>query len=95
MDAEDALIGYPFFALGDDEFSYSVVSDKLQVFDLAHPVFCPVAFVEMPEPGAWKFRAIKAETTLAFGANSEAAFYAGHWFVLLNVFTTRAGILFA
>lgn len=95
MDAEDAFLGYPSFSLFGDKSSYSFFSDKFQVFDLAHPVCCPVAFVQMPETVAGEFRAVAVKLTGAFCADAQAAFHAGFWFALLNVFTAWTEILFA
>ena len=95
VDAEGAFVGDPALALGGDKFSDAVLFDKFQVFDLAHAVFCSVAFVELPEAGAWELRAIAAEFSGAFGADSKSAFYAGDRLGLLDVFASRAGIFFA
>ena len=73
MDAEDAFVRYPSFALFGDEFSYSVFSDKSQVSDFAHAVFCPIAFVDVLEAVAGEFPATAAVSALSFGAGAQLA----------------------
>jgi hypothetical protein len=70
VDAEDAFFGYPSFALSSDKFSYSVLSYKFQIFDLAHAIFRAVASIEILEPFAREFGTVAAELAGAFGADA-------------------------
>jgi hypothetical protein len=69
--------------------------DKFQVFDLAHAIFCAVAFVQVPKPVAWEFRATKAVLAGALGADAHLALHDCLWFDLLRVPASVAGIIFA
>jgi hypothetical protein len=95
VDAEDAFFGYPSLALCGHEFSYSFFLNKFQVLDLAHAVFCAVAFIHDPEPVAREFRALATEIAGAFYAGAHLAVGAGHGHVLFSVLAALAGILFA
>ena len=90
VDAEDAFFADPPLALRGNEFADSVLSDKFQIFDLAHAVFCPVTFIEMLEPLAGEFRAVAAEAALALSADAQAAMLSG--LVLLEVNAAEARV---
>ena len=92
VDAEDAFRGDPLFALGGDKFSYSVPSDKFEVFDFAHAVFCPVTFIQALEPFAGKLRTMAAVLPGALGADAQAAMRAGFWPFFFKVSAAVAGI---
>jgi len=46
--AEDSFLADPFPALFDQKFSYPVIPDEFQVFDLAHSIPCLVTPIHMP-----------------------------------------------
>ena len=93
MNAEDAFLGYPSFALGGDEFSDAVLFDKFQVFNLAHDVFCPIAFVDVLEAVAGEFRTTAAVSSLTLGAGVKRAVYTSFRHVLFGVVAAVTGIL--
>lgn len=95
VDTEDAFHGNPSFALRGHKSSNSVFLYKFQVFDFAHTVFGPVAFIEMPEPIAGKFRAVAAEFAVAFGAGAHVAIHAGFRHILLGIIAAVTGIVIA
>jgi len=93
VDAEDALFRHPSLALGGDEFPDSVLSDKLQVFDLAHAISRAVTLVEVPQPVAGKLRAMAAEFAGAFSADAEAAVNPRFGLVLLGFVAAVARVI--
>jgi hypothetical protein len=95
VDAEDAFFGEPSLALCGHEISNSFFSNKFQVFDLAHAVFCAVAFIHDREPVAREFRALATEIAGAFCAGAHFAVCAGHGHVLFSVLAAVTGVLFA
>ena len=95
VDAEDAFFADPPPALHGDEFPDSVLSDKFQVFHLAHAIFRAVAVIEVPQPVAGKLQAVAAEFAGAFGTDAQSAVDAGLGLVLFGVVASVAGVTLA
>ena len=74
VDAEgsSAFWAAPFYLLAFNELPYADFLDILQILEHAHPILCPVPFVQLLEPGAGEDRAGKTEPFLP-GAMLDAA----------------------
>ena len=63
-DSLAALRAGPSDLLTLNKLAYSNFLDHFQVFDHAHPVFCPVPFIQLLEPGAGEELAGKTKPLL-------------------------------
>jgi hypothetical protein len=73
VDAINARLGAPAFALPGDEFTDAVFPDVDQILDFAHAVFFAVTLVQVLELRAGKLLATEAEFAFAFRAKPHEA----------------------
>jgi len=55
-----ALSAFPFFFLLRNKCIHSQLCNRAQIFNIAFPVFCPVALVQIPDPPTGEFCALAA-----------------------------------
>jgi hypothetical protein len=83
--------GNPPFALFLHEFSNPIFPDIFQIFNLAHPVFFPIAVIQMLQLVAGKLLAIVTKKTFPLTAHPQMTLRTGLRLLLFGVIASMAG----
>ena len=92
MHAEQTFGRLPSFPLAVNELVDSSASYKLQIFNLAHAVFCSVSSIKHFQPITREFGTIKAILAFPLRTDSNFAENAGFRLVFFGFFASLASV---
>jgi hypothetical protein len=92
MYAEESFRGLPSFSLAFYKVVDAFATDKFQVFNLTHAIFCPVSFIQSFQPITWKLDAIEAIPAFTLLTNSNSAENAGFQLMFFSFSASMASV---